>query len=303
MSKFQGLRRLQFFMQYVRDNKYPSKDRIIDYLKERDFKTSSRTFERDLETIRTDFGLELTYSKQENGYYIDEDRSVKVESLFKFLELVTVADVLSDGLKDSNKLLDYIVFDDSSQLKGIENLEPILLAIKQEQELMFNHYNYYNETLKPYTITPLILKQYLNRWYVVGVPKGINEIRTFGIDRIQDLKLGKTISIKKEKYQEQLKQFNKIIGLRYSQEEVMHIVLKVNKFHVKYLESLPLHSSQKISPCEDEDFALVSYDLIPNYEFDIQILKMSMEVEVVEPKAYRDKIKNIIENIHNKYTN
>jgi predicted DNA-binding transcriptional regulator YafY len=301
MSNYHISRRLQFIIQYVNDKVLASKEDIIDFLATKDINTSERTLERDLRNIRTDFGIELSYDKSKNKYYIDKEKSVKVESFFKFLELVTIADVFSDGLKENNKILEYVVFDDSSHFKGIDNLEVILIAIKQGREIEFNHYNYYKETLNPYIITPLIIKEYLNRWYVIGVPEGENEIRTFGIDRIQDLKLGKLFSIKKESFEKQLSQFDNIIGLNFNEDKPKHIVLKVNNFHIKYLNSLPLHSSQHIYDCDEDGFSFVSYDLIPNYEFEIQILKMSLELEVLEPLEYRELIKSKIKSIYTKY--
>ena len=301
MSKYHISRRLQFVIQFINDEKYASKERILDFLTDKDFSVSPRTLERDFEKIKTDFGIELSYDKQHNGYYIDKEKSVRVESFFKFLELVTLTDVFSDGLKGNQKILDYVSFDDSSNLKGIENLETILLGIKQERDLEFTHYNFHNETYKTKTITPIIVKEYINRWYVIGVPEGEKEIRTFGIERISKIKLGKISKLKKATYLEQTNRFDAIIGLNYSDDSPKHIVLKISNRHKKYLESLPIHNSQKIIPCKDEGYWHVTYNLIPNYEFTIEILKMSIETEVLEPKWYRENVKNELKKIVNKY--
>ncbi|MFG6685275.1 helix-turn-helix transcriptional regulator [Mariniflexile sp. HNIBRBA6329] len=302
MSKYHISRRLQFIIQYVNDRNYASKDQLVEFLNSKDFDISERTLERDMSKIRADFGIELGYSKQHNGYFIDKDRSVKVESFFKFLELVTLADVFSDGLKDNHKVLDYVIFDDSSKLKGIENLETILIAIKQDRVLEFTHYNYYKNTKTAYSITPLVLKEYLNRWYVIGLPDGKSEIRTFGIDRLLEMKLSELTKLNKLKYLKQIAKFDNIIGLNYSKNEPENIIIKVTNNHLKYLESLPLHASQKTIEM-NKDFSYVSYDLIPNYEFIIEILKMSIEVEVIEPLWFREKIKQKVSAIYNKYNN
>jgi predicted DNA-binding transcriptional regulator YafY len=145
------------------------------------------------------------------------------------------------------------------------------------------------------------VKEYINRWYVIGVPEGEKEIRTFGIERISKIKLGKISKLKKATYLEQTKRFDAIIGLNYSDDSPKHIVLKISNRHKKYLESLPLHHSQNIIPCKDEGYWHVTYNLIPNYEFTIEILKMSIETEVLEPKWYRDKVKNELKKIVKKY--
>jgi len=141
-------RRIQFIIQYIYDYNYPSKIDLLRFLNEKDFKVSPRTLERDIDRIRADFGLEIVYSKANQGYYIDKDKSVKVASFFKFLEIVTVADILSKSLKDSNKILDYVSFDDSKNFKGIENLKEILIAISQKRKLHFVHENFWRNTLK-----------------------------------------------------------------------------------------------------------------------------------------------------------
>ncbi|WP_338733462.1 helix-turn-helix transcriptional regulator [Mangrovimonas cancribranchiae] len=301
MSKYHISRRLQFIIQFIHDKKQASKEDILEFLADKDFNISSRTLERDFEKIKADFGIELTYSKNNNGYYIDEEKSVKVESFFRFLELVSLADVFADGLKNNNKTLEYVQFDDSSHLKGIDNLETILMAIKQERDLEFTHYSFHYNTYKQKIVTPIIIKEYINRWYLVGVPKGENDIRTFGIERITNINLGELSVINRSSYVQQTHRFEKIIGLMYSNKSPEHIVLKVTHLHLKYLESLPLHPSQKTLPHPDDGFAVVTYNLVPNYEFIIEILKMSIETEVLEPQWLRDRIKKEVEQIYNKY--
>jgi len=294
-------RRIQHIIQYVNDFRYPSKKNILDFLNEKDFNLSSRTLERDIERIRADFGLEIVYNKELNGYAIDEEKSVKVDSFFKFLEIVTVADILSESLKDSNKILDYVSFDDSKNFKGIKNLKEILVAISQKRKLHFVHENFGRNTLKKYEITPLLLKEYENRWYVIGVPEGISEIRTFGIDRITHLSLGKLSKLKRSQFKYQLESFDDIIGLHFNQGKPTSIRLLVDGIHIKYMNSLPLHHSQKIHTENEKGQYFVDFFLIPNYEFMTQILKIGSEVEVIYPNELKEEVKNILQAALKKY--
>ncbi|MCF1190111.1 WYL domain-containing protein [Mangrovimonas sp. AS39] len=301
MSKYEIPRRLSSIIQYIKDKEAASKEQILTFLESNDFKTSERTLSRDLSKIRTDLGLEIHHVKQSDTYQIDNDKSIKVDSFLKFIEFITLADIFADGLKESRDILDYVSFNDMNRLKGLENLEIILRAIKEERKLSFTHYNYYKNTHTDYIITPLIIKEYLNRWYVVGVPDGLSEIRSFGIDRLKETQLDGLAHFHRKQYQDQLDQFNHIIGLNFSGKQKELIVLKVNNNHLKYLKSLPLHPSQKLTPSKEEGFSNVMYHVIPNYELDIQILKMSLEVEVLKPIWYREHIKSQIETIFKKY--
>jgi predicted DNA-binding transcriptional regulator YafY len=294
-------RRIQYLIQFIYDYNFPSKSTILNLLKEKDFNISSRTLERDLERIRSDFGLEIAYNKIEDGYYIDEEKSVKVNSFFKFLEIVSVAEIFSNSLKDSNRILEHVSFDDSKSFKGIENIRSILLAITQNRKISFTHENFELKTFKHYQITPFLLKEYENRWYVVGVPNDMTEIRTFGIDRISDIIIEELSKLKKHKYQNQLNRFNDVIGLHIYNTKPIEISLLVNDVHIKYLESLPLHSSQVILPKNDTGQFKVEYTLVPNYEFNTQILKMGPEAKVLSPDSLKKEIKRMLKSTLYRY--
>jgi predicted DNA-binding transcriptional regulator YafY len=279
----------------VYDKHYPTKKEIIAHLTDRDQSVSERTLERYLSRIRADLGVEIEYSHQQKGYFINEEKSVKVASFFKFLEIVRVADIFSDSLKDSNAILEYVSFDDSKNFKGIENLKDLLLAIKEHREISFLHENYWRNSQREYTITPLILKEYLNRWYVVGATNDHDEIRTYGIDRISEIEIKKLSHIKREDYIKRLEKFNHTVGLTYGKGEPEKVSLLVDELHVKYMRSLPLHASQVILPLDENNKHQVDFYLYPNYEFKTQILKIGAEVEVLSPQYLRDEVIGVLE--------
>jgi predicted DNA-binding transcriptional regulator YafY len=289
MSSYIISLRIQLLIQYVYDNKYPTKEAILEYLKEKDLAVASRTIERYLEKIRADFGIEIEYDSKERGYFINEDKSVKVDSFFKFLEIVQVADIFTKSLKDSNNILEYVSFDDSKSFKGIDNLKDFLLAIKDNREITFQHENYSKIAIKKYTVTPLILKEYLNRWYVVCALNK-NEIKTFGIDRVFDIQINKPSNTRREDYTQKLDKFQHTVGLVYGEGEPEKVVLIVNELHAKYMRSLPLHESQVILPKDKNNKHEVHFQVYPNYEFKTQILKIGSQVEVLSPQYLRDEI-------------
>jgi predicted DNA-binding transcriptional regulator YafY len=150
-------------------------------------------------------------------------------------------------------------------------------------------------------VTPLILKEYENRWYVVGVPEEMNEIRTFGIDRIHKLTLGRLSKLKRGQFKSELKKFDNIIGLNFNNKIPIKIRLLVDALHIKYMKSLPLHHSQIIHSENENQQYFVDFFLIPNYEFISQILKIGEEAEVIYPNDLRTSIKNVLKASLNKY--
>ena len=69
---------------------------------------------------------------------------------------------------------------------------------------------------------------------------------------------------------------------------------------MKYLESQPLHSSQKLIK-ETKDGAVYSFELHPTPEFDMAILSYGSQVSVVNPKSYRKHIAQITTEMYRQY--
>lgn len=300
MSKYTFSLRQQAIIQFVYDHQYPTREEILYHLAEKDLGMASRSFDRYLARIRADLGLDIKHSKKFNGYHIDEENSVRVESFFKYLELVQVADIFSKSLQNSNEVLNYVSFDDSKDFKGIENLKDILLALKDDRELSFRHFNYETEEYTDYKVFPILLKEYVNRWYVVGAIN-TKETRTFGIDRISNLKIGNKSKMNRKQFNSQIQKFEHTVGLTYGEGEPTKVVLLVDELHVKYMRSLPLHSSQIIYPKDKNNKHKVEFLVYPNYEFKSQILKIGNAVEVLEPKFLREEIVKILKKTLKKY--
>ena len=91
MSIHGTIRRYTLIIEKINRKQYPSFDTIKDYLFEHGFEVSARTIQRDIEQIRFDFGIEIQYDRYKNGYFIDVDSSINIESFLRFLEIVGTA--------------------------------------------------------------------------------------------------------------------------------------------------------------------------------------------------------------------
>lgn len=299
MSKHGTIRRYTLEIEKIRHGQFPSFQEIKDYLFEHGFEIGDRTIQRDIEQVRFEFGIEIKYDRDKNGYYIDYENSLNIESFFRFLEIVNTAELLTESLLESKDSLKHISFDTGGGLKGIENLKPLLKAIKDNRKISFTHFNFHTEKSRKYTLKPYLLKEYQNRWYVVGIIGGFKELRTFGIERIENLEI-KTETFKPDKKLNPIEMFNKTIGLVYSENTPQTIVLSFTPTQGKYVKTLPLHSSQRIL-IDDEQECRVSLEVVPNYELTQQILKHGETVKVIEPQWLKDEIKGILERTLGKY--
>lgn len=73
MSQFKSVERLSYILKAVNNKSYPSMENLIDYLFQRDLIPTERTVQRDLKTLRDMCHINVVYSRNKNGYFIDEN--------------------------------------------------------------------------------------------------------------------------------------------------------------------------------------------------------------------------------------
>lgn len=300
MSRHGTIRRYTLILEKLKRKQYPSFKEIREYLFNYGFEISSRTIQRDIEQIRFEFGIEIKYSRLQNGYYIDYNDSINIESFLKFLEIVNTAELLTESLRDSKDALDYILFENQGSLKGLENLKKLLQSILEKRIISFSYYNYVTERKKDFIIQPYLLREYQDRWYIIGIIKNTKKFRTFGVDRIENLKM-ETVAFKRNKHIDASKFFENIVGVNYSDKKIEKVVLSFSPLQGEYIKSLPIHASQKVIIDNDEELR-IELTIVPNFEFNQKILSYGKTVKVLQPKWLADNIKEELQQAIDNYS-
>ena len=100
MSTQGTIKRYHLTVEKVANAIFPSFDDIKSYLHDQGFEISQRTLQRDIEQVRNEFGVEIIYDRSRNGYYIDKEDSLNLESFLRFLEMMVTDNIIADCLKD-----------------------------------------------------------------------------------------------------------------------------------------------------------------------------------------------------------
>jgi predicted DNA-binding transcriptional regulator YafY len=298
MAKNEAIRRYFLEVEAMRKNTYPTIKDIIRYLEEHDINKSQRTIERDFEQIRNNFGIYIEHDVQEGGYFIDDEYSPNIDSFLRFLEIANTAELLLKGISQTKDFIKDIEFDLRGGLLGTENLQLLLEAINKKQKIRFLHYNYLTEQTTDVLLDPYFLKEYMGRWYVIGL-RDDDKIRTFGIDRISNLKIT-PLRFEKTKDTKARENFDSTIGLVYSYSKQQRVILSFTSQQGRYVKSLPWHHSQKVLVDNEDEFR-ISLFIVPNYELYQLILMNGPEVKVIEPEWLVDEIKGKLERALNRY--
>jgi len=300
MSVQGRIHRYSLIIEKIEHHQFPSKRKIHEFLFDQGFENHLRTTDRAIEELRSEFGVAIVYDAYKEGYYIDKEKSDNFQSLLNLIEISVTAEVFGEAVKeDQNKHLEYISFENQGSVKGINHLKPILKAIKAHRKIGFSHYNFHSKKNKNYTLKPYLLKEYQSRWYVVGLIGPLKEFRTFGIDRIDNLTV-KPDTFTPNADMNPLDSFQHIIGLTYSLGKRAKVVLSFTPTQGQYIKSLPLHSSQKELINNEEEYR-IELDIIPNFEFQQQILLHGDTVRVLAPESLVAEIKGRIDSMQKRY--
>ena len=268
-----------------------SKAKLLNILLENDIAVSKRTLERYIKDLIESFFIE--FSKDKKGYIGNKLIDEKEANLYlQYLNVNILTQNLINFSENSSKHQKYVI-SENIVFKGTVHIETILSAFEQHKELTFVYCKQYAQK-EEREVIPLFLKEYQKRWYLIGLDKNRNaELRTFGLDRIENLKIHKTVERKLdiEKYK---KVFNGVIGLDLrpinpAYPKPIKVLIKAKGQQPYYFKSLPLHESQKIVE-ESKEFTLFEYEVLINYEFTQHLNMYQPFLEVVEPEWLKDRV-------------
>jgi predicted DNA-binding transcriptional regulator YafY len=282
MSKHGTIRRYALIIEKAGRKMYPSFKEIRDYLFDHGFELSARTIQRDLEQIRYDFGIEIAYDRHHDGYYIDREHSFNLDNFLRFLEIVTTAELLTESLKESRESLNYISFESRGDLRGSENLKPLLFAVRNHRKISFEYEKFQTSSRQRRYVKPYLLKEYMNRWYLVGTTGTTDQLRIYGIDRITSL-IVREDTFERQPGLQPAALFDNIIGVTCTDDKPLEVILSFTPLQGKYIKSLPLHHSQEIL-ADSKSELRIRLHIIPNFEFRQRILMLGPAVRVIEPQ-------------------
>src|SRR5690606_35229082 len=267
-------------------------EEISDFLDEEsdiqdyDFRVSIRTFQRDIQDINSVFGIEIKHDRSQGVYQIIEDTNSGIKE--RMLEAFDTF----NALQISEKVSNFIHFENRKS-KGTENLYGFLHAIKNKQLVSFTYQKFWEEQPEKRTIEPYVLKEFANRWYILGYDSSRKSVRSFALDRLSDLEIHKekftaSVDFDVNKYYQH--SFGIISPEKNQKPE--EIIISCDAFQAKYIKALPFHHSQQIIKDTDDEFILKLF-LVPTYDFIQELLSKGKTIKVLEPQSLVNELKNI----------
>lgn len=282
MARTDSIIRLTLIIRKLK-SKPSSFDEIEDFLEVEgeiygyNFSLSKRTFQRDIQDIASIFSLEIKYDSKIRAYRIVDENPANER-------LIEAFNIFS-ALETKERIPDIMFFEDRKPL-GLEHLHGLLHAIKNKKAVEFNYQKYWEGINKKRLISPYGLKEFNQRWYLVGLNHEDQKIKIFGLDRLSDLNITNLEFIKTDfNLSEYFHYCFGIIRPDGKEDKPEKVVLRFNAFKGRYIKSLPLHHSQRIVK-DDEHEAIVELEVYLTHDFKMEVLSHGHEAKVLEPAHF-----------------
>lgn len=273
---------------------------------------SRRTLLYDLEFLKNEeagFGAPIEYDSTDGYYYTAHGYSIFNIPIRRY-----DIDVLRDAMGTLQSISGRARFQGlSSIIARIEETYNIVRPQQERRVLQFEHslneagqrwvdevytfakaqkamhvtYQPFGSEPYPVLISPYLLKEYNNRWFLIGFDHEYRGIVNLALDRMQSIAATlqpfiQTPGFDADRYLED------IIGVSIPREgEKKYIEIKAYGRLSSYLKTKPLHTSQKVVR-EEEGATTFSLHLIPNYELESALLARGESLEVLSPPSLRE---------------
>lgn len=214
------------------------------------------------------------------------------------------------GLKERPKV---ISFSNNPYLQNSNLLGVLFDYISNQVVVELEYHTFSDIEKKTIVFHPYLLKQYNNRWYIIGAADKEGKILNFALDRIDAVTVFPEMKYKPCN-EDLAERFEDIIGVTlYEDRGLEHILFWVSNSSKDYVGTKPIHGSQCQYKGEREKIyrrqypslyegAFFSIDCIPNYEL-IQVLcSFGKELIVLSPSSIQNDIYNRIKSMYDSYS-
>jgi predicted DNA-binding transcriptional regulator YafY len=298
MSKRETISRYNLIINKLRRN--PSSfSQISEYLatvseiQGYDFNISKRTFQRDIDDIRSLYNIDIRYDYSLKGYYIDLDQQPEInERIFEAFDIFNALNI-SERLSD-------VIFFENRRPQGTQNLYGLLHSVKNQLQLNFVYQKFNDEKPDVRNVQPLALKEFRNRWYLLGKDIKDEIIKCFSLDRLSELEITR-VKFEKPSGFDVDSHFRNSFGIISPNDNIpRQVILSFNALQGKYIKTLPLHRSQQIIR-ENKKEMVVKLEIFITYDFIMELLSFGPNVRVLQPSELVNAVKTALKNALDQY--
>lgn len=287
---------------------------------------SVRTVQMDIQMMRSDkLGYSAPIIVEDKKYYRYEDPEYSITNIpltdqdlgkltevveilkqFKgfshFQELSGMVQRLENKVYAAKTNTEPVIdFEKNENLKGLEFIETLYQAIIKKCAVVLGYKSFKARSINVFDFHPYYLKEYRNRWFVIGLMKRNTQLLTLALDRIESIGDCERSFIPKRKDFNSVDYFKDVLGVTVNPGgKVEKILILADHETAPYIETKPIHRSQEMVE-RRSDGVVFSLALQHNFELEREILGFGERVRVLSPERLKKRIKDSLSQALDKY--
>lgn len=187
-----------------------------------------------------------------------------------------------------------IYLDKNENLKGLHFLDVLYQAIIKKVVVKLTYKSFKSKEEQVFNFHPFILKEFNNRWFLVGKKKASGSVTNLALDRIVAIDFDFNLAYINEDFDAE-NYYKDVVGVTVNEGlRTKKIELWIDKDNAPYVITKPFHHSQKVES-EDENGVTISLNLKINYEFERLILGFGECIKVISPEGLQKRMKEKFE--------
>lgn len=280
---------------------------------------STRTVQMDIQMMRSDkLGYNAPIIVLEKKYYTYADPGYSItnipltdQDLGKLTEVVEILkqfkgfshfrDLSGMVQRLENKIYSaktkqqpIIDFEKNENLKGLEHVEPLYQAIVHRRAVELRYQSFRARAANDFTLHPYYLKEYRNRWFILGVKKKGSPISTLALDRIISIKDSATKYIEPDGFNI-AEFFQNVIGVTVDRANPPEqVVIFADHETAPYIITKPLHHTQQILETVSNGTTFSIFVQL-NFELERELLGFGDRIKVIAPEKLKRRIREQLE--------
>lgn len=188
-----------------------------------------------------------------------------------------------------------IDFEKNENLKGLEHIEPLYQAIINKQPLEFVYRSFKARSASTFTFHPYFLKEYRNRWFVLGRKTRDTPVMTLALDRIVEIHQSSVKYLPSRDFNS-ADFFKDVIGVTVNQGAAAEKVVFFADFETApYIITKPLHNSQQVEETLYNGIVF-SIQVQLNFELEREVLGFGDRIKVIAPERFKRQVKEQLQN-------
>lgn len=253
-----------------------------------------RTFHCHREKIQELFDINIECDRRTSEYYIEDCQTLANDKIRSWLlETFSVNNLAAE----QQHLHDRILLEKIPS--GEIYLTSVIEAMRDSRIIKFTYKSFTDAAPHDVYLQPYFVKVFRQRWYVIGYTSAYNGIRTYSIDRFENIEVTKeSFEYPSDFIPEEY--FDGCFGIMYSNLPCESVVLKVSSVQAGYFKTLPLHETQK-TVSDTETHTVFKYEMKITNDLIKEILSYGADVEVISPQSLRSKIEKHLSAALQKY--